>query len=115
MHGFIMILILYHMLITCSYIVIIIITLSTELEVRIRNWLTIHYNYEHFIDYFAFPNENVQQICPSKLNLLSQIPENGQKMANGWLLFQALFQYNIKFGVAPFMMPFSGVICLSIL
>ena len=32
-------------------------------------------------------------MCPSKLNLLSQIPENGPEMADGRLLFQpAYFQ-----------------------
>ena len=30
------------------------------------------------------------KFVPSKLDLLGQIPENGRKMANGQLLFQAL-------------------------
>ena len=37
------------------------------------------------------PIGNVQQIWPSKLDLLAQMGKTGQKMANGRLLFQALY------------------------
>ena len=36
-------------------------------------------------------------ICPSKLDLLGQIFENGRKMADGRLLFQALLLLQYRF------------------
>ena len=44
----------------------------------------------------GFPIGNVQQICPSISDFAQTNPEIGGKMANGWLLFQALYLPNLE-------------------